>query len=126
MLAEDDRQMRLLLAQTLREQGYEVIEAHDGEEMLRMLDIDAIENGLVPAVDLVVADIRMPGATGLDVLASLRQIDWHTQVILISAFAGQEVHDEARRLGAVAVLAKPFSLDRFVELVRDIAPPRWD
>jgi CheY-like chemotaxis protein len=125
LLAEDDREMRSLLAQTLRDEGYEVVEAADGEEAARYLDIESTDGGPATAVDMVVADVRMPAASGLDLLADLRNFDWVTGVVLISAFADQSVHDEARRLGASALLAKPFSLEHFLDVVRDVAPPQW-
>jgi DNA-binding response OmpR family regulator len=55
----------------------------------------------------------MPGPSGLEVLARLREEEWATPVLLISAFDDDATHAEARRLGAVGVLHKPFDLDDF-------------
>jgi len=123
LLAEDDAEMRRFLADSLREEGYEVIEAASGVELLERLEFEAEDGRWLPMFDVVVTDVRMPGVTGLEVLEGIRNVEWSTGVILVSAFADQEVHDQARRLGACAVLAKPFPLGEFLTAVRDVAPP---
>ncbi|MEZ4272166.1 MAG: response regulator [Myxococcota bacterium] len=123
IVADDDQEMRSLLAGALRKEGYCVVEAKDGAELLEQLEFDVEENGWVSLFDVVVSDVRMPGVTGLEVLEGIREVDESTGVILISAFADQQVHDEARRLGARRVLAKPFALDDFVAAVRDAVRP---
>jgi DNA-binding NarL/FixJ family response regulator len=66
----------------------------------------------------------MPAQNGLEVLKSLREKDWATSVIFISAFADDAVRAKAKRMGAAAVLSKPFSISDFVCVVRSVAPPR--
>lgn len=123
LVVEDDVAMRELLAQSLRDEEYEVLEACDGEDALRLLALDAVHFKPVTAVDLIVSDIRMPRATGLELLNNVRFGDWRVKFILISAFADQEVQFLAQRLGAAAVLAKPFGLQEFIDVVRRVAPP---
>ena len=108
LLAEDDEEMRSLLGSTLRGDGYDIVEAADGAEMLEC--ITAAESS-GQTMDLVVADIRMPGLTGLQVLERIRQPDFDTPVILITAFGDRATHDKAYALGAAAILDKPFELD---------------
>jgi DNA-binding NtrC family response regulator len=60
---------------------------------------------------LIISDVRMPGVSGLDVLATLRREDWSTPVILMTAFGDLETRAEARRLGAKALFDKPFDVD---------------
>jgi DNA-binding NtrC family response regulator len=64
-------------------------------------------------LDLIVSDVRMPGWTGLDLLDVVRRARMGTPVLLITAFGAPETHQEAARLGAGAVLNKPFDLDEF-------------
>ena len=122
LLAEDDASLRQLLASVMRADGYEVIEVADGVQLL-----DAVERTLAkrdrPDGFLIVADIHMPGLTGLDVLAVLRCAYASTPVVLITAFPDQEARAEARDLGAVAMLAKPFSVDELRAVVLEAAPP---
>jgi CheY-like chemotaxis protein len=110
LLAEDDREMRRLITTSLSDEGFEVIEASDGKRLLDLIASQLLTPERDP-VDLVISDLRMPGPTGLEVLAGLRNDDWATPFILITAFGDEETHEEARRLGAVAVFDKPFDLD---------------
>jgi len=108
-LAEDDKEMRGLVASVLRRSGHEVVEAADGLELLRQIEsVDELESEACR--DLVVTDVRMPGATGLEVLASLRQSRPNVPVVLVSSFGDEELRADARQLGAAAFLDKPFSL----------------
>jgi DNA-binding response OmpR family regulator len=110
LLAEDDREMRQLLASTLRRDGYEVIEVADGFQLFEWIGRAWLGDEELSAVALVVTDIRMPGFSGLDVLAELRQAGFETPVILITAFGDHETHALGLKLGAAAVLDKPFDL----------------
>lgn len=109
LLAEDDRELRNMIARHLRRHRYEVVEARDGTSALTRLG-DAICRCGSSYFDILVSDIRMPGHTGLDLLSELRRCDWTMPVVLISAFGSAETHADARRLGAVMV-DKPIDLD---------------
>ncbi|MFL5345099.1 MAG: response regulator [Hyalangium sp.] len=121
LLAEDQPEMRSLIRSALVRDGYEVIEAEDGPAVIR-----AIISGLVEerarAPDLIITDMRMPGYTGLEVLARLRREDWPTPVILITAFGDEALHAEAARLRA-RVLDKPFELEDLRAAVRALLKP---
>jgi DNA-binding response OmpR family regulator len=110
LLAEDDREMRQLLASALRRDGYEVIEVADGFQLFEWIGRAWLGDDELNAVALVVTDIRMPGFSGLDVLAELRQAGFETPVILITGFGDHETHALGLKLGAAAVLDKPFDL----------------
>lgn len=114
LLAEDDTELRSLLAETLREDGYRVLEARDGVEL-----IDRLEEAVAMRVRhgtqlaLVVTDVRMPGLSGLDILGLLGCTRWQVPVLVVTAFGDAETHTEAQRLHARAVLDKPFEIDAF-------------
>ena len=55
----------------------------------------------------------------MSVLGGLRQFDWQLPFILITAFGDPVTHAEARRMGATAVLDKPFEMRRLIDLVRE-------
>jgi len=122
LLAEDDAEMRVLLRDALRADGYEVTEVTNGGQLRASLDA-AFSGQDRRGIDLIITDNRMPKCTGLDVLALLRARDWATPVVLITAFGNDEVHEEAHRLGVAAVLDKPFTLYALREEVRRLAPP---
>jgi DNA-binding response OmpR family regulator len=116
LVAEDDPEMRALLAGYLRGEGYTVTEARDGGELRDHLG-DCLLSGADIYPDLIVSDIRMPGATGLDVLAGIHHSGVITPVILITAFGDEETHRLGESLGAAAVFDKPFDLDELGDTV---------
>jgi len=124
LLAEDDAEFRHLLATVLAEEGYEVVEAEDGLALLASIEDTLTVRRERPEAFLVVADVRMPGLTGLDVLTILRCANWATPVILITAFGDEATHAEGRELGAVAVFDKPFNVDALRATVLETIPPR--
>jgi DNA-binding response OmpR family regulator len=117
VVAEDNDDMRTLIAERLRREGYEVIEARDGREMLDLLGGQPAREGTGPPIDLVISDVRMPGLGGLAALAGLCARDWAPPFIVITAFGDRETHAEAHRLGACAVFDKPFDFDDLCTVV---------
>jgi DNA-binding response OmpR family regulator len=124
LLAEDDADFRHLVASVLAADGYEVVEAVDGLDLLAHVERELGARGERADAFLIVADVCMPGLTGLDVLAILRCANWTTPVILITGFGDEATRAEGRELGASAVLDKPFALDDFRATVAGTLPPR--
>ena len=122
VLAEDVPAMRNTLADSLCDHGYEVVEVKDGLCLLTEMDSAFAESGAHAFVDLVITDVQMPGLTGLEVLEALRDSYWDTPVIIISAFADDDLRKQAIMLGAEAVLSKPFGMKELLEAVRNAAP----
>jgi DNA-binding response OmpR family regulator len=118
LLAEDDDDMRNLLAGALRAEGFQVFEVSDGDELIERITCDLLLGEGSCSVDLIITDVRMPGANGLTVLEGLRRVDGWTPVIIITAFGDDMIHAEAHRLGAVAVLDKPFDIGHLRRLAR--------
>jgi two-component system response regulator (stage 0 sporulation protein F) len=108
-LADDDDDMRALLALALQSDGYEVVEAKDGAELLELLAGASASPMNRP--DLIVTDVLMPCYSGLGVLAALHKSAWNVPVILITARQDAGVEKDAKRLGAAAVVRKPFDID---------------
>jgi CheY-like chemotaxis protein len=126
LVAEDDEEMRRLICSSLRKDGYEVLEAKNGLEFVSFLS--AFDSAAAPYVkrdapDLIITDVRMPGLTGLEVLEGLRHLNWSVPVVLITAFGDRETHEEAERLGVVAVFDKPFDLYQFRATIMKGMPP---
>jgi len=121
LLAEDDAEMRSVVADALRGDGYEVVEAVDGGRLL--VDIAARLKGGDGAnsVDLIVSDIRMPICTGLQIVAALRDAHWRTPVILMTAFGDEAVRRHADSLDAV-LFDKPFEVDDLRTAVANLLP----
>lgn len=115
LVAEDDHEMRRLLQQALRRDGYEVVALASGTALLeRMIERDDEDLD----VDLVVSDVRMPGLLGTDVLRVLRDRGCTVPVILITAFCEERLANHAVHLGAAALFSKPFDIDDLRTAVR--------
>jgi DNA-binding response OmpR family regulator len=120
LIAEDDAELRQLMAKSLAEDGYEIDEASTGFELLVLL---ARPGG---HYDIVVSDIRMPGLTGLEVIDDLRAHrefkDSMVAVILVTAFPDLQARAEAGRLQAM-LLEKPLDMDELRNAVADLIDP---
>ncbi len=114
LVAEDDFEMRRLVAATLRRERYDVTEAANGIQLLDQLEAAAAQGWRFAAI---VSDVRMPLLSGMDVLAILRAAAEEIPVILITAFGDGETHAEAHELGAVGILDKPFDMSALTTLV---------
>jgi DNA-binding NtrC family response regulator len=111
LLADDDEDMLRLIASALRKDGCEIWIARDGTELIEMLAAQLDGAHEDNRVDVVVSDICMPGASGLEALAAMRKRGLATPVILMTAFGSPDAHSEAHKLNAIAVLNKPFDMD---------------
>lgn len=119
LLAEDDFEMRRMLAMRLRKEKYEVIECSDGYQLLDHMGNPVFE-GQPDDFDIIVSDIRMPGITGIEVLEGIYESEWFTPMILITAFGDNEVHTKAEDLGAAAFFDKPFDMEKLLEKIKEI------
>jgi CheY-like chemotaxis protein len=109
LIAEDDPEMRDLVAAVLEADGYQVEAVSDGAQLLERL-ADAYLRAALAPYDLIITDHRMPRVHGMEVLRGLSGAGG-PQVILMTAFGGADLRRQARHLGAVAVFDKPFELD---------------
>jgi CheY-like chemotaxis protein len=125
LLAEDDPSLRSLIATSLREDGYEVVEVPDGNALVDRLADGVAADGSLDGIDLVVSDIRMPGFTALEVMAGMRRLLSRTPIVLITAFGDARTHRRAEQLGAAVVLDKPFDLDELRSTVTRLLAKRW-
>lgn len=112
LLIEDDALLAETLADALSLDNYQVVSIDDGNVAQRLLN--QAEHGF----DLVLLDLNLPGCNGLDVLATLRQHDMHTPVLILTARGAIEDRVRGLDLGADDYLAKPFALDEFEARVR--------
>ena len=110
LVAEDDAAMRDLLLLVLRERGYAVDCVSSGSQMISVLSERHADGSLAVPFDLIVTDVRMPGASGLDAIDQLRRAGGMTPVIAVTAFPHDSTRNRAERL-EIRLLAKPFDLD---------------
>lgn len=105
LIAEDEDQVRRAAVQVLLRKGYNVIEARNGEEAVRIFA------GRATAIDLVFLDVSMPGLSGLETLDYLRKVNPNVKVLLSS---GYPVEAKA------GFLAKPYSPRQLVRKLEEI------
>jgi DNA-binding NtrC family response regulator len=110
LVADDEALARQSIGEALQDEGYQVYQAADGTAALQLLD--EVE------VDLVLSDLKMPGADGLAVLTKVREAYPQTMVMLMTAYASVETVVDALRLGAQDYLLKPLLLDDVLHKVR--------
>jgi CheY-like chemotaxis protein len=122
VIADDDEDFREYLADVLRAQGYEVVEAKNGAELLERLEFDSSGDALGRVFHAVVTDVRMPGVTGTSVLEGLSSVGAANRVVIMSAFPDRATVQRALRLGASAVLAKPFRIEALLAALERVAP----
>lgn len=125
LVAEDNQAMLALTARRLRADGHEVIEACDGLELMYWADVILQSSGPVPALDLIVTDLRMPVFSGQQCLEYLRSRGDRTPVILLTAFGDERVYAAAYAAGVREVLDKPLDLERLrIAVAQALAPQR--
>jgi response regulator NasT len=101
VIAEDEAIIRLDLKEILVDEGYDVVgETGRGDE--------AVELVRVHQPDLVILDVKMPGADGLQAARDIRDLDVKVAVLILTAFSQRNLIDEARDAGVAAYLVKPF------------------
>jgi two-component system response regulator HydG len=106
VVADDEASARSGLATLLRDEGFEVVLAEDGEKALARIQESA--------PDVLVTDLRMPGIDGLELLRRAREDDPELIVVLMTAFADVETAVKAMQLGAEHYLTKPLQIDELV------------
>lgn len=108
LIVDDDRVILHILAEGLRELGYEVATAASGAEAIRL--------AREAAFDLVVLDMRMPGMTGVEVARELRR-EKLAPFVFLSAFGDEAVVKDAAEAGALGYLVKPIDIPQLVPFI---------
>src|SRR3990172_5590562 len=111
LVVDSERSMREFLSIMLEREGYKVITADNGK--------DAIELIKGHDFDLIIAEIKMPKITGIDILRESMTLHPKTPVIMITAFASTEVAVEAMKLGAYDYITKPFNVDETKIIIKN-------
>lgn len=112
LTVEDERELNLMIAESLRRAGYETDSCYEGEEAGRLM--------LSESYDLIVLDLNLPGMSGMELLRALRERDRETPVLILSARS--QIADKVAGLdaGANYYLTKPFHLDELEACVRSL------
>ncbi len=112
LIIEDEKITRISLSNTLKSEGFDVYAAENGEEGL------AIFRNEMP--EIVITDLRLPKLSGMEILETVMTLKPDCKVILITAFATVETAVKALKIGAYDYLAKPFSPEELISILRKI------
>lgn len=111
IVADDDENMRSLVAEALRHDGCVVREARDGLEVLELLEDPTFRT------DVILIDVKMPRLSGLGVLNALRREPLPFAAVLMTGLSDSSIRSAAEKLGAVRVLRKPFGREDILTAV---------
>lgn len=111
LVVDDEPLIRWSVTETLADLGLDVEQADSAASALHAITAAA------PSFDVIVLDLRLPDMNDLSLLATIRQLIPQTPVVLMTAFGTPEVLAQARELGVLGVLNKPFELADLSRLV---------
>jgi two-component system cell cycle sensor histidine kinase/response regulator CckA len=114
LLVEDEDAVRLFGARALRNKGYKVLEAENGEGALDVI------NSIDEDIDLIISDVVMPGMDGHTLIGLVRHELPDVKVILMSGYAEDVFREEIDRDQTIKFLPKPFSLKILAATVKDV------
>ncbi|QOR68365.1 response regulator [Cytobacillus suaedae] len=114
LLAEDEEVLRMLVVDTLEDEGYEIDEASDGQEAYHLI--------CEKDYDLIILDFMMPGMTGLEVIEKIRTMPskQEVKVMMLSAKNQKSDQEQVLNAGANYFISKPFSPLELVKRVEEI------
>jgi CheY-like chemotaxis protein len=119
LVVEDETMLLLVIGETLREAGFEVWEASDGEAALEIL------NGQ-PGIELLITDIKMPGMNGYQVADASLRLRPGLKVLFMTGYAQEPIPLTVKQAG-IPVLYKPFDFNKLPQiasqLVEGSTPP---
>ena len=112
ILVVDDDQGILDSFEVLLGDRYDLVKAENGYEALRILESDPPQ--------LIFLDIKMPGLDGIDVLKKLQKDQKNVEVVIITATDQEKTEEEAKSLGVIDYLKKPFDIAEVEEIASNV------
>ncbi|MFP4036347.1 MAG: sigma-54-dependent transcriptional regulator [Desulfobacteraceae bacterium] len=118
LVVDDEKSILRRCVRLLSRQGHNVVGAMDPTAALEMVEKRN------PPFDLVIADIRMPGMDGIELLERIRGIDSSIEVVMMTGYAAVETAVNAMKKGAYDYLAKPFEMEEFLHTIQNVLEKR--
>lgn len=112
LAVDDSKTMREMVAFTLRNAGFEVRQAQDGQDALRVLEQDG-------KIDLIITDLNMPNMDGLALITHLRAGGAYknTPILMLTTETDLQKKEKGKAAGATGWLSKPFNPEKLVQVV---------
>lgn len=114
LTVDDSPTIRDMLASTLSEAGYRVVQARDGREGIEKLQSEA--------VDCIITDVNMPNLDGLDMIEQVRRDGRHKAIpiLVLTTESAPALKARARKAGATGWIVKPFDPVRLMDAIRRV------
>ncbi|MCK9409048.1 MAG: response regulator, partial [Bacteroidetes bacterium] len=112
LIVEDEEMLILMIKILLEDEGYTVLEAHDGEEAVNIF------REKKDAINLIVTDMGLPKLSGYDEFLMLKKIQPDVKVIFASGFFDPNVKAELDKQGAKAYIQKPYDRTELLRVIR--------
>ncbi len=112
MIVDDAQFMRVRLSKLLTRNGYEVVEAENGEQAVKVFKS--------ASPDVVLMDITMPHKDGLEALSEIREFDSKAKVIMLTALGQESMIVQAVQAGAKDYVVKPFNPKRVMSALEKV------
>ncbi len=109
LVVDDEHLIRWAVSERLNEMGLDVVVAKTGAEAEARFD---------ESIDAVLLDIRLPDASGLDLLVRFLSLRPSCPIIMMTAYSFEDQHERAYALGARALVPKPFDVDEVAERIQ--------
>lgn len=113
MTVDDSSSVRQMVGFTLKEAGYDVVEASDGKDALQQLS---------SPVDMIITDLNMPNMDGLELIRQVRTMSSYkfTPIIMLTTESQAEKKQTGKQAGATGWIVKPFKPEQLLGVVKKV------
>ncbi|MBN2524926.1 MAG: response regulator [Deltaproteobacteria bacterium] len=114
MTADDSASMRQMITFTLKQAGYDVVEAEDGK--------DALSKAESGSIDMLITDLNMPNMNGMELIHAIRQIEKYKfiPIIMLTTESDAEKKQQGKLAGATGWLVKPFQPPQLTAVIKKV------
>ena len=114
MTADDSASVRQMVSFTLKQAGYEVVEAVDGKDALQQLN--------ARKVDMIITDLNMPNLDGIGLIKGARALHAcrFVPIVMLTTESQESRKQEGKAAGATGWIVKPFSPDQLISVVKKV------
>ena len=114
LVVDDEDSIRKRCVRLLSRRGYQVVGVADSVTALEMV------KGKQGRFDIMIADIRMPGMDGIELLEKVKEFDPSVEIIMMTGYAAVDTAVKAMKMGAYDYLPKPFDIDELLHVVQNV------
>ncbi len=113
MTVDDSASVRQMVALSLKDAGYEVVEAKDGQDALSKLS---------GQIDMIITDLNMPNMDGIELIRQVRSSNGYkfTPIVMLTTESQAGKKDEGKKAGATGWIVKPFKPEQLLAVVRKV------